>query len=103
VLRADRELLLAGESLARGGCQVTCSFSGSGCDPKAWPSGLILNYRNCLYSCNRFPVKTHIRAGTASLQRNTVCPRVSVTACRESAVTGKLAAVPKKELAVGSS
>ena len=37
------------------------TYNDSRCDPRAWPPGLIPNYRNCLYSCNWNPVQSHSR------------------------------------------
>ncbi len=33
------------------------TWQDSFCDPKAWAPGMIPNYRNCLYSCNWWPIR----------------------------------------------
>jgi len=33
------------------------TYQDTACNPQAWPPGLLPNYRNCLWSCNWFPLK----------------------------------------------
>ncbi|MBC8870681.1 MAG: discoidin domain-containing protein [Planctomycetes bacterium] len=33
------------------------TYQDTACNPQAWPPGLLPNYRNCLWSCNWYPLK----------------------------------------------
>ncbi len=44
------------------------TYQDSAMDPRAWPPGLLPNYRNCLWSCNWFPIRNSNRS------RNRIAP-----------------------------
>ena len=44
------------------------TYQDSAMDPASWPPGLLANYRNCLWSCNWFPIRNR--------DRNRIAPEV---------------------------
>ena len=44
------------------------TYQDSAMDPASWPPGLLPNYRNCLWSCNWFPIRNR--------DRNRIAPEV---------------------------